>query len=121
MCTIRVSNSLDPDQARQFDGLDLGPNCKKCKGYQQTTKSPIAGKELTFSHTRLEFPLLLPIMPVPADKKKRTAARRSHAGCTSIPDIIVMLKLECAVDGVPSQIRTLKFLTPSTPQSHPGA
>ena len=25
--TIRVSNSLDPDQARPFVGPDLGPNC----------------------------------------------------------------------------------------------
>ena len=25
--TIRMSNSLDPDQARQFIGSDLGPNC----------------------------------------------------------------------------------------------
>ena len=25
--TIRASNSLDPDQARHFDGPDLGPNC----------------------------------------------------------------------------------------------
>ena len=25
--TIRVSNSLDPDQARQIVGPDLGPNC----------------------------------------------------------------------------------------------
>ena len=25
--TIRLSNSLDPDQARHFVGLDLGPNC----------------------------------------------------------------------------------------------
>ena len=25
--TIRVSNSLDPDQARHFVELDLGPNC----------------------------------------------------------------------------------------------
>ena len=24
---MRVSNSLDPDQARQFVGPDLGPNC----------------------------------------------------------------------------------------------
>ena len=24
---IRVSNSLNPDQARQFVGPDLGPNC----------------------------------------------------------------------------------------------
>ena len=25
--TIRVSNSLDPDQAQHFVGPDLGPNC----------------------------------------------------------------------------------------------
>ena len=25
--TIRVSNSLDPDQAQYFVGPDLGPNC----------------------------------------------------------------------------------------------
>ena len=25
--TVRVSNSLDPDQARSFVGPDLGPNC----------------------------------------------------------------------------------------------
>ena len=25
--TIRVSNSLDPDQARHFVGPDLGPDC----------------------------------------------------------------------------------------------
>ena len=25
--TIRVSNSLDPDQTRHFVGPDLGPNC----------------------------------------------------------------------------------------------
>ena len=25
--TIRVSNSLDPDQERHFVGPDLGPNC----------------------------------------------------------------------------------------------
>ena len=25
--TIRMSNNLDPDQARRFVGPDLGPNC----------------------------------------------------------------------------------------------
>ena len=57
--TIRVSNSLDPDQARNFVGPDLGPYCLQrlsadnkmsgwiwvqsvSKGYQQTTK---VGKE----------------------------------------------------------------------------
>ena len=33
MYTIRVSNSLDPDQARFYGRLDLGSNC-----YQLTTK-----------------------------------------------------------------------------------
>ena len=58
--TIRVSNSLDTDQARHFVGPDLGPNCLQelsadnkmsgwiwvqtvYIGYQQTTK---VGKEL---------------------------------------------------------------------------
>ena len=39
MNTIRVSNSLDPDQARRFVGPDLGPKC-----YAQTT---LGDKELT--------------------------------------------------------------------------
>ena len=34
--TTRVSNSLDPDQARRFVGPDLGLNYCKC--YQQTSK-----------------------------------------------------------------------------------
>ena len=39
--TIRMSNSLDPDQARHFVGLIWGQTV--CKGYQQTT---LVGKEL---------------------------------------------------------------------------
>ena len=39
--SIRVTNRLDPDQARHFVGPDLGPNC--CKFYRQTT---LGGKEL---------------------------------------------------------------------------
>ena len=38
--TIRVSKSLDPDQARHFVGPDLGPNCF------QKLQADIAGKEL---------------------------------------------------------------------------
>ena len=33
--TIKVTNSLDPDQAQHFVGPDLDPNF--FKGYQQTT------------------------------------------------------------------------------------
>ena len=43
--TIRVSNSLDPDQARQNVGPDLGPTV--CKSYQQMTKVATSGKELS--------------------------------------------------------------------------
>ena len=34
--TLRVTNSLDADQARSFVGHDLGKTV--CKGYQQTTQ-----------------------------------------------------------------------------------
>ena len=43
--TIRVSNSLDPDQARRFDRPDLGPNCLQ-KVISRLQKMPLAGKEL---------------------------------------------------------------------------
>ena len=39
--TIRVSNSLDPDQAKHFVGPYLDPNC-----LQRQQKSPLASKEL---------------------------------------------------------------------------
>ena len=38
--TIQVSNSLDPDQARNFVGPGLGPNCL------QRVLADLAGKEL---------------------------------------------------------------------------
>ena len=50
--TIRVANSLDPDQARQYVGPDLDPNCLQnvgliwiqtvCQSYQQTA---LVGKD----------------------------------------------------------------------------
>ena len=42
--TIQVSNSLDPDQARQNVRPDLGPNC--LQWLSADSKSPLAGKEL---------------------------------------------------------------------------
>ena len=42
--TIRVSNSLDPDQARQNVRPDLGPNCLQRLSVDD--KSPLVGKEL---------------------------------------------------------------------------
>ena len=54
MNTIRVSNILDPYQAQRFVRPDLGPNLlglilvqTVCKGYEQTTKLPLAWKELS--------------------------------------------------------------------------
>ena len=55
--TIRVSNSLDPDQARHYVGPDLGPNCLQtnclagpgfklfAKVISRQQKSPLVGKE----------------------------------------------------------------------------
>ena len=34
--TIRVSNRLDPDQARRFVGPDLGPNCLQRRSADDT-------------------------------------------------------------------------------------
>ena len=42
--TIRVSNSLDPDQARHLVGPDLGPNC--LQRLSADNKSSLVGKEL---------------------------------------------------------------------------
>ena len=42
--TIRVSNSLDPDQARRYVGPYLGPNC--LQRLSADDKSLLAGKEL---------------------------------------------------------------------------
>ena len=42
---IRVSNSLDSDQAQHVVGPDLGPNCLQ---RLSADKSPLPGKELIF-------------------------------------------------------------------------
>ena len=42
--TIKVSNRLDPDQARHFVGPDLSPNCLQRLSADDT----LVGKELTF-------------------------------------------------------------------------
>ena len=38
---IRVSNSLDPDQARRFVGPDLGPNCLQILSGVDTSKQRV--------------------------------------------------------------------------------
>ena len=38
---IRVSNSLDPDQARQFVGPDLGPNCLQKLSANKTSRQRV--------------------------------------------------------------------------------
>ena len=47
--TIRVSNSLDPDQARHFVGPDLGPN--SLQRLSADNKLPLADKELNTEKT----------------------------------------------------------------------
>ena len=54
----------------------------------------------------------IPISAHGKDKKKQP-----HVDGTPIRGFIVILKLERAVDGAPSQIPTLKFLTPPAPRS----
>ena len=45
--TIRVSNSLDPDQARHFVGPDLGPNCLQRLSAEDKSRHN-RGKELKY-------------------------------------------------------------------------
>ena len=40
---IRVSNSLDPDQARQNVGPDLGPNCLQRYSADDTSRQRVNG------------------------------------------------------------------------------
>ena len=42
--TIRVSNSLDPDQARHFVGPDLGPNCFQRLSANDTSRQKVKDK-----------------------------------------------------------------------------
>ena len=46
--TTRVSNILDPDQARHFVGPDLGPKC--LQRLSTDDKSSLVGKELDTEH-----------------------------------------------------------------------
>ena len=46
---IRVSNSLDPDQARQFVGPDLGPNCFQRLSADDTSTQRVKFLLLPFS------------------------------------------------------------------------
>ena len=41
MNTIRMSNSLDPDQARQNVGPDLSPNCLQMTSADDTSKQRV--------------------------------------------------------------------------------
>ena len=42
--TIRVPNSLDPDQARRFVGPDLGPNCLQRQSTVGTSRQRVEEK-----------------------------------------------------------------------------
>ena len=47
--TIRVSNSLDPDQARHLVGPDLGPNCLQRLSAVDTSRQRVSCKVLQFN------------------------------------------------------------------------
>ena len=99
MTNNSINNSLithlkenDPNEISYFA---VSLSCLHCLVQTIRTIEPL------FSHTRSGYPLFYPCeiilshIPVPArvKDKKRTAARRPHAGRTSIRDVIVMLKL----------------------------
>ena len=53
--TIRVSNSLDPDQAHHFFWTDLGPNClNKQWGVKRVCLNPLEAKLFHFLGDNLE-------------------------------------------------------------------
>ena len=45
--TIRVSNSLDPDQARQNVGPDMGPNCLQRLSADDTRRQTVKESIIT--------------------------------------------------------------------------
>ena len=49
MNTIRVSNSLDPDNARHFVGPDLGPNCLQMLSADNTGRYRVNAKAPLFN------------------------------------------------------------------------
>ena len=56
--TIRVSNSLDPDQARHFVGSDLSPNCLQKVSADDTSRQRV------FSHKKLAADIFIQIFSV---------------------------------------------------------
>ena len=50
-----MSNSLDPDQARQFAGPDLGPNCLPRLSADDTGRQRVNGKSCPQSFSLLLF------------------------------------------------------------------
>ena len=51
--TIRVSNSLDPDQARHFVGPDLGPNCLQSLSSEDTSLQRVNNETFTLKWKKL--------------------------------------------------------------------
>ena len=52
--TIRVSNNLDPDQARHFTGPDLGPNC--LQRLSADDKVATSGDRVNIASDRRRYP-----------------------------------------------------------------
>ena len=57
--TIRVSNSLDPDQARHFVGPDLDPNCLEKLSAEDTSMQRVTSWfQVPFSHILYTLPYI---------------------------------------------------------------
>ena len=53
--TIRLSNSLDPDQAQQNGGPDLGPNCLQMLSVDDTSRKRVNSFSAVFIKWNLPF------------------------------------------------------------------
>ena len=62
--TIRVSNSLDPDQAQHFVGPDLGPNCLQRLSADNTSRQRVKDLEAK-GKTVIPSCCALPVVQIP--------------------------------------------------------
>ena len=54
-----MSNSLDPDQAQHFVGLDLGPNCLQSLSAEETSRQALEVCSLVQNDSFPIFPMLV--------------------------------------------------------------
>ena len=63
--TIRVTNSLNPDQAQHFFGPGLGLNCLLRSSADETSKQKVNKRQLTVSrHKIMYYPIKVPMKTI---------------------------------------------------------